>query len=207
MEIGYILAKGFRKVFGKAAIKNSILGNHSKVDSFSALVNSSLGDYSYIGENSTVLYTDIGKFCSISNYCAIGGGGHPIEWVSTSPVFNSSKSILNYRISDNTYNPFQETTIGNDVWIGSHSLIKAGVSIGNGAIVGMGSVVVKDIEPYEIWAGNPARFIRKRFADDQIEILEKVKWWDWDFGDLEKYAALFNNRDIFIERLEIDGMI
>ena len=207
MRIGYIVAKGLRKVFGKPAINNSKRGTHSKVDVFSTLVESTLGDYSYIGANSTVLYTKIGKFSSISNYCAIGGGGHPTDWVSTSPVFNSSKSILNYHMAENSYNPFTETTIGNDVWIGSHCLIKAGVNIGDGAVVGMGSVVLKDIGPYEIWAGNPAKLIRKRFNEDQTNIIKNIKWWDWDVNILEKHAYLFNNVELLVKQLEAEGKL
>ena len=201
MNIYYVIAKGFRKIFGRPAINCSTMGIHTKIDVYSTLVNSSLGDYSYIGTNSTVLYAQIGKFCSISNYCAIGGGEHPIAWVSTSPVFNSTKSILKYRLSNNSYDPFKKTVIGNDVWIGSHCLIRGGINIADGAVVGMGSVVVHDIGPFEIWAGNPARFIRKRFSEDQIKQIIELKWWDWDIDKLKNYSDSFNNINVFWERI------
>ncbi len=203
MNVSYVVAKGFRKIFGRPAISKSILGQHTKVDVFSALVESVLGDYSYIGANSTILHTRIGKFCSISNYCAIGGGGHPLNWVSTSPVFNNSKSILNFRITDMPYNPFAETIIGNDVWVGSHCLIRAGVKISDGAVIGMGSVLTHDVGPYEVWAGNPAKLIKKRFTDEEIEKLVKTEWWQWSEEKIQKYSDKFNNISAFLE--EVDG--
>lgn len=203
MNLSYVAVKGFRKIFGKPAIDKSVLGQHTKVDVFSTLVGSTLGDYSYIGANSTVLYTRIGKFCSISNYCAIGGGEHPLSWVSTSPVFNSSKSILNFRIANISFNPFAETMIGNDVWIGSHCLIRAGIKISDGAVIGMGSVLTHDVGPYEIWAGNPAKMVKKRFTDEQIEKLVKMEWWKWSKEEIQKYSSKFNNVLAFLG--EVDG--
>ena len=203
MSVSYVVAKGFRKIFGRPAISKSILGQHTKVDVFSALVESVLDDYSYIGANSTILHTRIGKFCSISNYCAIGGGSHPLNWVSTSPVFNNSKSILNFRITDMPYNPFAETIIGNDVWVGSHCLIRAGVKISDGAVIGMGSVLTHDVGPYEVWARNPAKLIKKRFTDEEIEKLVKTEWWQWSEEKIQKYSDKFNNISAFLE--EVDG--
>lgn len=203
MTLSYVVSKGFRKIFGRSAISKSVVGQHAKVDVFSTLVESTLGDYSYIGANSTVLHTRIGRFCSISNYCAIGGGAHPLDWVSTSPVFYRAKSILNFRIADLPYDPFAETVIGNDVWIGSHCLIRAGVKISDGAVIGMGSVLTHDVGPYEIWAGNPAKRIKKRFTDEQIERLIKLEWWEWSLEEIQKHSGRFNNVSAFLE--ETDG--
>lgn len=177
----------------------------SKVDKRAAICSGvrfyrgKIGKYSYIGNNSFVSDTDIGNFTSISTDCYIGGTSHPIDWVSTSPVFHKWKNIMKKNFADHEYEIFKRTTIGNDVWIGNRVMIKAGVTIGNGAIIGMGSIVTKDIGPYEIWAGNPAKFIRKRFDDSVIDKLQAIEWWDWDESNIQKHSSLFNSTDEFIK--------
>ena len=158
-----------------------------------------IGKYSYIGNNSFVSDTNIGNFTSISTDCYIGGTSHPTDWVSTSPVFHKWENIMKKNFARNEFEIFKRTTIGNDVWIGNRVMIKAGVKIGDGAVVGMGSIVTKDIGPYEIWAGNPARLIRKRFDDETIDALEKMKWWEWDDNKIEKYAEKFTVPSELIE--------
>lgn len=152
-----------------------------------------IGKYSYIGNNSFVIDTDIGNFTSISTDCYIGGASHPIDWVSTSPVFHKWENIMKKNFSRHDFEIFKKTKIGNDVWIGNRVMIKSGVTIGDGAIVGMGSVVTKDIGPYEVWAGNPAKLIKKRFDDETIKHLEDINWWDWEDDKIKKYANLFND--------------
>ena len=140
----------------------------------SLVVGCNIGKRSYISENSSVLYCDIGNYVSIASNCFIGGASHPVDWVSTSPVFQDCRSVLKQKINCKPYDPYTRTIIGNDVWIGTHSLIKAGVSIGDGAVIGMGSVVTHDVGPYEIWAGNPARMIRRRFKRKVIFVHENI---------------------------------
>lgn len=204
MKLSYIVPKVIKKIFNRAAIKDSVIDSTARVDIGSIIAGSRMGKYSYVGEHSSLLDTEVGNFTSISNYCSIGGGGHPIDWVSTSPVFNSSKGIIKKSFSSNYYEPFKKTYIGNDVWIGSHCLIKAGVTIADGAVIGMGSVVTKNVGPYEIWAGNPAHFIRKRFDDEQIEALQNSEWWYLDDSELVRYADLFNSPTAFIDKYRED---
>lgn len=92
-----------------------------------------------------------------------------------------------------------ETVIGNDVWIGAKSIIRAGIKIADGAVVGSGSIVTKDIGPYEIWAGNPARFIRKRFDDETIGKLQESQWWNWDDEKLREMGKHFSDIEEFID--------
>ena len=158
-----------------------------------------IGKYSYIGNNSFVSDTDIGSFTSISTDCYIGGTSHPTSWVSTSPVFHKWENIMKKNFARHEFEIFKRTTIGNDVWIGNQVMIKAGVKIADGAVIGMGSIVTKDIGPYEIWAGNPARLIRKRFDDETIDAFEKMKWWEWDDNKIEKYADKFTVASELIE--------
>lgn len=161
-----------------------------------------IGKYSYIGNNSFVTDTVIGNFTSISTDCYIGGADHPINWVSTSPVFHKWENILKKNFAFHEFDIFKKTIIGNDVWIGNRVMIKAGVTIGNGAVIGMGSVVTKDIAPYEIWAGNPARFIRKRFSDDTIYTLQSLKWWNWTDEDISVRAQGVTDVEKFLSEVK-----
>lgn len=197
MGLGYIVSKIIKKTH-LSAVKNSYIDRKSKVCSASQIVNSSLGRYSYIGNSCTIVNAKIGRFCSIADNCIIGGASHPIDWVSTSPVFHKGKNILKINFSNNEYIAVTETVIGNDVWIGSNVLIKGGIKIGSGAVIGMGSVVTKDIGDYEVWAGNPARLIKKRFDDDIVTALLKIKWWDFSDQDLNEYGDFVNNIEDFI---------
>jgi acetyltransferase-like isoleucine patch superfamily enzyme len=161
-----------------------------------------VGKYSYVGNNSFVIDTNIGNFTSISTDCYIGGTTHPMEWVSTSPVFHKWGNIMKKNFSRHEFEIFKRTTIGNDVWIGNRVMIKAGITIADGAVIGMGSIVTKDVGPYEIWAGNPARLIKKRFDDEMIKKIWQSHWWEWSDAKIKEYAELINLPQQFIDKLE-----
>ena len=169
----------------------------SKVDKKAAICagtkiyRSSIAKYSYVGRNCFINNAIIGKFTSIAENCYIGSAKHPIEWVSASPCFCKGKNILDTNFAEYQYNPYEDTKIGNDVWIGEGCKIKAGITIGDGAVIGMGSVVTKNVEPYAIYAGNPARFIRSRFDDEVINSLIDIQWWDWKDETIKCYAEYF----------------
>jgi len=119
---------------------------------------------------------EVGKFCSFAEDTVIMlGGEHHSEFVSTFPFGR----FFDEKFSDNHEWTRGNVRIGNDVWIGRGALILSGVAIGDGAIVGAESVVAKDIPPYAVVVGNPARVIRKRFDDEIIEALLRIRWWDW----------------------------
>ncbi|MBO7179269.1 MAG: CatB-related O-acetyltransferase [Clostridia bacterium] len=200
MELSYVLGKLLQFV-QIPQIHNSKIDKTSKVRFKSLVVESNIGKHSYISENSTVLYCDIGSFCSVASGCVIGGASHPIDWVSTSPVFEGCSSVLKKKFAEIPYDPYKKTEIGNDVWIGNNSLIKAGVKIADGAVIGMGSVVTHDVGPYEVWAGNPARLIKKRFDDETIGELLQVQWWNLPEDDLKKYGDLINEPKKFLEAI------
>lgn len=202
--IGFYISKLFKKIFQMSSVNRSNIHKTAKIGDGCTVSNTVIGKYSYVGDNTNISAVKVGNFTSISSYCGIGGGGHPLDWVSTSPVFNRHRSILRVNFSQNDYNPYKETVIGNDVWIGTHCLIKSGVTIADGAVIGMGSVVTKNVGPYEIWAGNPAKLIRKRFDDETIDKLLKSQWWNWEEEKIRVSADKFNSTKAFLEELELN---
>lgn len=199
--IKYYLAKALKKL-KPSAIKNSKIDKKAYIAGGNTIINSEMGRYSYTSYDTQILWTVIGRFCSIGSDCKIGGAGHPLERVSTSPVFHEGRNVLKKHFAEFEYDPFTETHIGNDVWIGQNAMIKSGVTIGDGAVIGMGAVVTKDVGPYEIWAGNPAKLIRKRFDEETINKLLELKWWLWDDEKLQKYGEFFLNPSEFCDMEE-----
>jgi acetyltransferase-like isoleucine patch superfamily enzyme len=122
MSLGYIISKIIKKI-QFSAVKNSDIDRKAKICSASHIVNSSLDRYSYIGNRCTVINADIGRFSSIADNCIIGGASHPINWVSTSPVFYKGRNILKKNFSDNDFISTTKTFIGNDVWIGMYLIV------------------------------------------------------------------------------------
>lgn len=192
MDFKYVVAKGLKILLNPPALKNCNIDKSSRVCSRSELTRCSVGRYSYIGYQNFMVNVSIGSFCSIADRCSIGGALHPMDYVSTSPVFHEGKNILNKNFSKHPVPSTPQTIIENDVWIGQGAFVKAGVHIGNGAVIGMGSVVTKDVGPYEIWAGNPAKLIHKRFDDRTIQRLLNSNWWEMDDTELSKHAKYFN---------------
>ena len=198
-KLKYVLARLMCRK--PSAIKNSSIHKTSKVINGAQIVNSNIDRYTYIS-SSNIICTKIGSFCSIAGGTTIGGGRHPIDWVSTSPVFYKGRNILKTNFSDRSFEEYANTIIGNDVWIGSKCLIKGGVTIGDGVIIGMGSVVTHDVPPYEVWAGNPAKFIKKRFDDETIEKLLSCKWWELSDGELKLCGNKFSKTEELIAYFE-----
>jgi len=123
----------------------------------------------------------IGSFCSIGTgacFMMAGNQGHRMDWISTFPFFFMSEEPA-FADAENAYRPAGDTVVGNDVWIGAEAMIMPGIRIGHGAMIGSRAVVTRDVPPYTIVAGNPAREIRKRFSDEEIAMLLEMAWWDW----------------------------
>lgn len=183
----------FSKVDYNVILKNSIIHKKCAIAGASRVYNSSIDRYTYVGKNATICNTKIGSFCSIADNCIISPGKHPIDRVSSSPLFYSKRNIFNESFIDVNFEEYDNTTIGNDVWIGSHSFIKGGVKIGHGAIIGAYSIVTKDVEPYSIVVGNPAKEIRKRFNKEEISYLLEIKWWNFNKSKLKKSSEYFDS--------------
>jgi len=183
------------------SIQNTEFGFHNYIGQNVSINNSSLGDYSYVNSNSKILNASIGKFCSIGMNVQIGLGKHPVNFVSTHPSFYSNnKEFVTF--SDKMYfQEFENIIIENDVWIGNNAIILDGVKIGNGSVVAAGAIVTKDVLPYSIVGGNPAKFLKYRFNEGQIEKLMHSQWWNKNMEWLEANYIHFHNIDLFLEKL------
>ncbi len=195
----YLLPKFFKKI-RFSAIKDSQIHKTSKIESGSSIVHTIMDKHSFCGYDCELCNCQIGSFVSIANKVVIGGGEHPVHWVGMSPVFYEGRDSVKAKFSEHKRRELPTTTIGHDVWIGQRALLKSGISVGIGAVIGMGSVVTKDVDPYAIVAGNPARLIRKRFDNETIRLLLKSKWWDWPEEQLIQYAVYFNNVELFLKK-------
>lgn len=159
-----------------------------------------------IGENGYIHDCKIGRFCSIASNCHIGLGDHALDMVSSSPLFYSAHSLLpNSFLSESIPVPEQtigdtkyKVIIGNDVWMGYNVCVKEGVTIGDGAIIGAKSLVTRDIPPYAIAVGTPAKVIKYRFTPEQIQELLEIKWWDKDIEWIRENIHAFEDIDAFI---------
>jgi acetyltransferase-like isoleucine patch superfamily enzyme len=194
-----IYAKIIRRLRG-SDITKSFVHKTSVVNSGSKLFSTSFNRYSYCGYDCKFINSDIGAFCSIASGVIIGGAHHPVEYVSTSPVFLSHKDSVRRKFSKHEYNPVRRTKIGSDVWIGERALVKSGVSIGHGAVIGMGAVVTKDVPPYAIVGGNPARIIRMRFSQAVIDGMLKLEWWNFSEEGLLRIAPLVPFPDAMLKQ-------
>ena len=198
-NLEYVWSKILKKIKRKA-VKKSTIHKSSKIEAGSQVLNSSFEKYSFCGYDCQINNSDIGSFCSIADNVIIGPSSHPYNWVGGSPVFYSGRDSVKAKFSEFDREKPLRTVIGSDVWIGINSMIKSGVKIGHGSIIGMGSVVTKDIEPYTIVGGCPAKIIKKRFNDDIISGLLESKWWELKESDLKKLAVHIKEPILFLKK-------
>ena len=188
--------------FGIKKEKDFFIRNYNNYIAFKRIHVKSLkvGKYTY-GHSADTFHinnndqkVEIGRYCSIAEAVKIfGGGEHDYNIVSTFPF----KTIFQKQKTDASTKG--KTIIGNDVWIGYHATVLSGVNIGNGAIVGAMSVVTKDVPPYAIVAGNPARIIKYRFPESIIEKIQKSEWWNLEkeeiLDNLESFYKIINSEE------------
>lgn len=162
-----------------------------------------IGNYSYIGKETIIHNTQIGKFCSISDQCVIGLPGHSMKTISSSPLFsgvrNGTKSSW---VKKDMLQPPINVVIGNDVWIGYRTIIPNNVRIGDGAVIAAGAVVVKDVPPYAVVGGVPAKIIKYRFPKEVIDVLLEIKFWERPDDEIKKNIALFQKEDFTIDDIK-----
>ncbi len=192
---------GFRVYLGgKCCFEggNSIAGSTSFIDSC-------LGAYSYCASNSFIRSTKIGRFCSVGKNVRIIDVTHPAEFVSTHPVFYNPHNVTGMSFANrlgfdehlhSREDPNYAVLIGNDVWICDGAQILGGNTIGNGAIVAAGAVVTRDVPAFSIVAGVPAKVIRYRFSEKDIEYLTALQWWNKDYEWLRDNAEYFSDIDL-----------
>ena len=163
----------------------------------------SIGKYTYGTHNLNIQYSDSGAKLIIGNFCSIAsnikiylGGNHRSDWVTTYPFGHVNSHIFNNFNGEGHPATKGDIIIGNNVWIATNVTIMSGVTIGDGAIIANNSHVVKNVEPYSIVGGNPAKLIKYRFTTEQISKLLEIKWWDWDDEKINKFTPLLCNEDI-----------
>lgn len=149
------------------------------------------GNLSVIRWGSSSYKVKVGSFCSIANGCrVILNGNHRSDWITTYPFGHINTHVFN--TFDGSGHPVGkgDVIIGNDVWIGDNVTIMGGVTIGDGAVIAANSHVVKNVEPYSIHGGNPGRFIKSRFSEEDINLLLKLRWWEWPDDKINKYVPI-----------------
>jgi phosphonate metabolism protein (transferase hexapeptide repeat family) len=170
------------RIHPTAELKSCRLGRYSAIGERVVLREVSVGDYTYFERHAEAIYTEIGKFCSIAANSRINALEHPLERLTTHKLTYRPNEYFRYLGVDDQFRErrrAKRVTIGHDVWIGHGGVVMPGVSIGNGAVVGANAVVTRDVEPYWIVAGSPARVLRSRFEPAIAERIERLAWWDW----------------------------
>jgi phosphonate metabolism protein (transferase hexapeptide repeat family) len=171
-----------------AQVRDSRFGAYCEVGARTKVSECSFGDYSYIVADADIIYATVGKFCSIAAHTRINPGNHPLERVALNHFTYRSSA---YGLGEDDADFFQwrrdhHVTLGNDVWIGHGAILLPGVSVGNGAAIGAGAVVSKDVPPFAIGVGVPGRVLRYRFTPEIIAALERIAWWDWPHARLRE---------------------
>lgn len=167
--------------------------------------NLKVGDHSYI--NGMKIYSwgnlskvSIGKYCSIADEVTlIAGGEHHKDWVSSFPFIDRWQLKDYVRIEEESSQTKGDISIGHDVWIGHGATILSGITIGDGAVIGAMSVISKDVPPYAVVVGNPAKIIKYRFNISMIDAFLKIQWWNWPDHQVEQAQSLFSLPEKFIK--------
>lgn len=157
--------------------------------------NSTVGAYSYVANGTRLHAVTCGRYCSLADEIVTSPGVHPSHWLSANAFFYEDVFDLRLDPSEKDFDKYPPISIGNDVWIGARAMIMGGVTIGDGAIVAAAAVVTRDVEPYAIVGGVPAKTIRRRFDDRLVEDLLTFQWWRFDLGAARKAGLVVDWKD------------
>lgn len=177
------------RIHPTAELKGCRLGRYASIAERVVLREVNVGDFSYFERHSEAIYATIGKFCSIAANTRINAVEHPMERVTTHKITYRPNEYFRYLGVDQAFRERRRgrpVTIGNDIWIGHGAVIMPGVDVGTGAVIGANSVVTRDVEPYMVVAGTPARPLKARFAQEYANRLLQLAWWDWDMERLHE---------------------
>ncbi len=193
-----------------AVVRGSDFGRYTYLGPRSLVVDSTFGDYGYAVSDNQIAHACIGKFCNIASGVRINPSNHP-WWRATLHHFTYRSASYGFDLPDDAeifdWRRDHKVTIGPDVWIGHNAIVMPGVTVGTGVAIGSGAVVTKDVPPFAIVAGVPARVVRRRFDDDTIARLMRIAWWDWPHAALNAALADFRNLNAaaFADKYDRDG--
>lgn len=204
-KINYIFKNPTCKFYKRVVIIDSILEGINILFDHTQVISSTLGMHTYVQKRSSIVNAEIGKFCSIASNVSIGPGIHKIDGVSTHPSFYLINTpLIKSYVNKDMFESSKRTFIGHDVWIGEGVVIIDGVKIGTGAIIAAGAVVTKDVNPYSIVGGVPAKHIKYRFELDIVDLLLKSEWWNYSDDWFLNNTDLMYNTSHFINYLKND---
>lgn len=174
-------------VHESAIVRDSTLGRYTEIGARTTIFETEFGDYSYIVHDGSIIYASVGKFCSIAAFARINPGNHA-TWRASQHHYTYRSRQYGFELDDDSeffeWRRSNKVVIGHDVWIGHGAVVMPGVEIGHGAVVGSSAVVTKDVAPYAMVAGVPARVIKRRHSEALAERLIALAWWDWDHETL-----------------------
>ena len=193
------------KIGAYSFVYNSDIGFYNTIYNNVTIIDSMINDFVYVAEGTKITNARIGKFCSFGPNVKIGLGKHPTNFVSTFPAFFSPKMQCQITFANtNHYKEEEIIEIGNDVWVGANALIMDGVNIADGAIIAAGAVVTKNVKPYEIVGGIPAKHIKYRFEAQDIILLLQTCWWNFDIDWIKENYRAFHDINKFKKLLKIE---
>ena len=191
-----------QQIHESCRIRNSHLGEWVHLGRNTNVAESIIGDYTYTAGDVDVIYSDVGKFCSIASHVRLNPGNHP-TWRVTQHHMTYRRA--SYDLGEDDHDFFQwrrdhRVHVGHDVWIGHGAIVLPGVSIGTGAVIGAGAIVSRDVDPYTIAVGVPARSIKERFPRDVVERIQATAWWDWPRELIEERLDDLCDLQVFLEK-------